>query len=72
MTPQCNRILRYMEENGSITPLDALNYTGCFRLASRISDLRKEGYEIDREMVTVQNKYGEKCTVASYSLAGRT
>lgn len=61
-----------MEENGAITPMEALKYTGCFRLASRIADLRHEGYEIDREMVTVSNQFGEKSSVASYSLAGRS
>lgn len=61
-----------MEEYGAITPLEALNHTGCFRLASRISDLRDEGYEIKKQMVTVINKFGEKCKVASYSLTERS
>lgn len=71
MTQQCRRVLDYMEEHEAITPMEALTYLGCFRLASRISDLRREGYDINRKMVTVQNKFGEKCVVASYSLAGR-
>ena len=68
MSPQCHRILNFMEKNGSITAMEALNFTGCFRLASRISEMRKAGIEIDREMITVTNKFGEKCVVAQYTL----
>ena len=41
---------------------------GCWRLASRISDLRKQGYAIKREMIKVKNRYGESVPVARYSL----
>lgn len=33
---------------GSITALEALRDFGCYRLASRISDLRNEGLEIKK------------------------
>ena len=36
---------------GDITPTKALKYFGCLRLASRISDIRRKGYAIDRTMV---------------------
>lgn len=32
-----------------LTPIDALNGIGCFRLAARISDLRQCGHEIETE-----------------------
>ena len=35
---------------GSITPLEALRDFGCYRLASRISDLRREGLNIAKRM----------------------
>jgi hypothetical protein len=31
----------------SLTPLDALQDYGCFRLAARIADLRREGMDIE-------------------------
>lgn len=67
---QCQRLILYMQahEDG-ITQMEALNSLGIFRLASRISELRKEGYEIEKEMVTVKNRFGEKCSVARYRLA---
>ena len=35
-----------MLEGNEITPMDALNKFGCFRLGARIADLKKEGYDI--------------------------
>lgn len=35
---------------GSITALEALREFGCYRLASRISDLRQEGMAITKTM----------------------
>ena len=43
---QNQRVLDYMAETGGITQLEALNELGVMRLASRISDLRKRGYNI--------------------------
>ena len=49
---QNERIIRHLNEYGSITPLEALSEYGIMRLASRISDLRtRGGYDIRREMV---------------------
>ena len=44
---QCDRILQYIDENGSITQLQALKEFGCMRLASRMSDLKKRGYHVE-------------------------
>ena len=46
------RALAYMEEHGSITPMEALDSFGCYRLGARIWDLRHDGYDIETEMVT--------------------
>ena len=67
---QCDRILNYMTEFGSITQLEALRDLGCFRLASRINDLKKKGYKIRREMVDVNNRYGEVVQIARYRFEG--
>ena len=65
---QNQRILDYINENGSITQLEALKELGVMRLASRISDLRRQGYGIISEIETVENRYGEKCRIKRYSL----
>ena len=45
------KILEYMKQGNSITALDALNKFGSFRLASRISDLKKKGYQIQSKTI---------------------
>jgi hypothetical protein len=65
---QCERIINYIEDNGSITQLDALREFGCMRLASRISDLKKSGMRIITETETARNRYGEKVSYARYRL----
>ena len=65
---QNERILDYLDEFGSITQIQALQDLGCMRLASRVSDLRKQGYNIVSEIVEVKNRYGEKCRIKKYSL----
>ena len=66
---QAERVLDYIEENGSITPVDVLNELGVMRLASRISDLRKQGYSIKSETISVKNRFEEDCYIKRYSLA---
>lgn len=65
---QSQRIIDYMYEHGGITQYDALNELGVMRLASRISELRRNGYEIASKMVKVKNRYGETCRVKRYTL----
>ena len=43
---QSDRILRHLEDGGSITALGALERFGCLRLAARIDELRKAGHTI--------------------------
>lgn len=68
--PQKDLILSYMEQFGSITPLEAQTVIGCMRLGARIWDLRRDGHNIVKEMVEVQTRNGGKATVARYRLGG--
>lgn len=62
---QANAILHVLQDGNGITPMDALELCGCFRLSARIADLKKRGYEIITEKVKVDGgKY-----VARYHLA---
>lgn len=49
----------------TLTPLDALNRFGCFRLGARIWDLKNEGMSIRTDWKILSN--GKK--VAAYKLA---
>ena len=52
-TTQCKQILAHMQSVGPITALEALDKYQCFRLASRISDLKSEGHLIQKEMIEI-------------------
>lgn len=65
---QNDRIMRHLREYGSITQLEAMQEYGIFRLASRISDLRKEGIKIKKETEKGKNRYGEPTSFARYKL----
>ena len=43
---QANAILAYMQAGNGITPIEALDLCGCFRLSARIADLKHRGYDI--------------------------
>lgn len=46
-----------MLEGNEITPMDALNMFGCFRLGARIADLRDEGYDIKTRIAKTDKRY---------------
>lgn len=66
---QCDKILEYMRKYGAITQLEAQIDIGCWRLASRICDLRKKGYAIRVETIKVKTRDGGETPIAKYSLA---
>jgi hypothetical protein len=43
---QNRRILAHLQQGGSITGIEALTEFGCFRLPSRIWDLKQAGHNI--------------------------
>jgi hypothetical protein len=64
---QTKDILAYLEEGNSITSIEALNKFGCFRLASRINDLRQLGHDIKTEMVGEDKKFARYTLVKKLS-----
>ena len=52
---QCDMILNYLQAGNRITSLEALRLFGCFRLSSRIWDLKQRGIEIKKEWITLKN-----------------
>lgn len=67
---QCERILRHLQDYGSITQAEAVTEYGCYRLGARIFDLKARGVAIKSETVTGKNRYGERTCFAKYTLAG--
>lgn len=64
---QIANIISYIDTHGSITQLEALRFFGCGRLASRICEMKKAGFDIRKETVKVRNLDGTSSHVARYS-----
>lgn len=62
------RVLDAMRGHGSISPWYAINHLGNTRLAATIFTLKKEGYNIQTEIVDGTNKFGDKIRYAKYSI----
>ena len=50
-----DKVLTHLQTHGNITPLEALNEYGSFRLGAIIFNLRKEGYDITTNIVPKQH-----------------
>ena len=60
---QTQAIYEYLKQGNSITPLEALEKFGCFRLGARIWELKDQGFNIQMTMVKNNGKH-----FASYKL----
>ena len=63
-----NRVLEYMRKHTFITQKEAMDNLGESRLSARVFTLKKKGYAILGEYITVTNRHGEKCRVKRYCL----
>lgn len=63
---QCEKILAYLDEHGSITTMEGMSKLRIANFTARISDLRKAGVELTKETVTQKNRYGETVRFARY------
>ncbi len=59
---QKDKVLDHLKLHKKITPLDALNLYGCFRLGAVIFDLRQEGHNI----TTTTNEGKKKYAIYTY------
>ena len=66
---QSERIIKSMNDFGSITTLEAFTELGITRLASRIHDIRRMGIEIESETVKGKNRYDEPVHYSRYRIA---
>ena len=62
------RLLEYLKEFKHITSLDAIRDLGNTRLSATIYELRKDGYNIISEDLTVKNRWGNNTIIALYKL----
>ena len=65
-------IINYIEEFGSITPMEAFADLGITKLATRISEMRRDGMKFKIETVKSKNRYGKTVCFARYSFLEQT
>jgi len=69
-TNQRTRIVQYLETHDGITQYEAIKSISVMRLASRISEMKKLGYDVRDSWVKGKNKYGEKYRAKKYWIEG--
>lgn len=63
---QSERILEYIDKFGSITPLDAFRDLGITKLATRISEMQKEGIIFEKTYESSKNRFGQNVRYMRY------
>ena len=68
---QKQRIIKYIQDFGSITSLEAMKDLGITQLGARIDGLQKDGYSFKKVWERSKNRYGEPVDYKRYSLEGK-
>lgn len=65
---QCEMVMKYINDFGSITTFEAFTELEITRLGSRIHDLTNQGVNFKREILSKKNRYGKSVSFTRYSL----
>ena len=63
---QWYRVMKYIEENGSISPKEAFNELGITKLATRISELKARGFKFKQKREKGENRFNEPVCYMRY------
>lgn len=66
---QRDRVINYIREFGSISSWEAYKDLGVTQLATRIKELKEQGYEFKTEWESSTNRFGERTDYKRYYLA---
>ena len=66
MATQHDDILNYLQEYGKLTPWKAFEHLGITKLATRVSELKRAGYDIQGKMIKVKARNGRETQVMEY------
>lgn len=67
MTQQ-ERIVKYIEDFGSISPMEAFYDLGITKLATRISELERKGVIFSKHIEKSKNRYNQPVHYMRYSI----
>lgn len=65
---QCQRVLSYIRQFGSITSLQAYTDLSVTQLGARVYELKEQGYEFTKERINTTNRFGEPTHYDKYKL----
>jgi len=65
---QKQRLLEYLQSGLKLTRINAWAQLGILECPARLSELRRDGHKIRTDRKTVTNRYGEKVSVAVWSM----
>ncbi len=68
MATKHGEVLRHLQENGSITSVEAIELFGATRLSAIIFNLRRKGHDIETVMKRGTDRYGHDMSYAKYVL----
>ena len=71
MSRRQNDALLAALKNKAMTAGEIWSELGIARASARVFDLRREGWDVRSEQITVRNRDGQPCHVALYSLASK-
>jgi len=65
---QQQRVLEHLQAGHTLTRLESWDRLGIIEVPARINELRNAGHKIITERQTVTNRYGEKVSIAIWSM----
>ena len=65
---QREMIIKYIKDFGYITSYQAYVDLGITQLATRIKELKEQGYSFNTEWITKRNRYGKNVSFKKYKL----
>jgi hypothetical protein len=63
---QHDLIDKYLDDFGSISPMEAFHDLGITKLATRISEMSRRGYKFIKTRESRKNRYGESVSFMRY------
>lgn len=63
---QHEAIRQYIEDFGSISPMEAFRDLGITKLATRISEMKRKGEEFKQKEDVILNRYGKQVRFMRY------
>lgn len=65
---QKEMVVKYIKDFGSVSPMEAFSDLGITKLATRVSELIRDGEDIKKVPEKRLNRYGKSCRYTRYTM----